>query len=266
MKWNTGFLLVSPVGNTLPSTVKSKSCPAPPQVCLSVVFELVNMGLFLKGGPTSWLTWTRKTPNTWTFATRREGFSTVKPKRLSKSCLLIKKTLHILVSLALKNSHAFPLARSWVATCTASWPSRGSTGKSSAPGPSTWRTCDTTSITLAASRPKAASRCSRRRKRPPGAWPTWAAHRAWAARRMQTANGCPTRPSTDRGAPPTATSKKTSRVRAVRSDTHLGGTEARFTIQFKAPLQEKTPNFSWRLSHLPVTTSNTFSKQLCDSW
>lgn len=115
------------------------------------------------------------------------------------------------------------LAHRWVAICTASWPSRGSTGRSSAPGPSTWRTCATTSITPARSGPTVVWRRKLMRERHPSAWPTWDARTAWEVRKTPTGNGCPTLRRTDRGAPPTVIWRKTSRTEQVYYNKHSGG-------------------------------------------
>lgn len=111
----------------------------------------------------------------------------------------------------------FPAHR-WVATCTASWPSRGWTGRSSARGLLTWRTCATTSTTRAQRGHTEAPQTRRRRGRRPSAWPTWDAHTVWEVRKTPTGNGCPTLQSTDRGAPLTAISKKTSQTDEVYRD------------------------------------------------
>lgn len=261
MKWNTGFLLVSPVGNTLPSTVKSKSCPAPSQLYyISVVFELVNMGLFLKDGLTSWLIWTRKTPNTWTFATQREGFSTVKPKRLSKSCLLIKNVAHFGVS-GFENTVVLFLGP------TAEWQPALHHGLSE--------------VQLAKVRPLD-PQPGEPATRLPSLWQRAGPRQRHGGETVIQAPGQPG-PLTEHGQPERCkpqTAVQHGRVQTEELPRQRPGRRRHGLERFaqthiwegrRPDLQyssspRTTPNFSWHLSHWPVTTSNTFSKQLCDSW
>ena len=99
----------------------------------------------------------------------------------------------------------------WAGTSTASWPSRGCTGRSWAPGPSTWRTCATTSTSgspssLTVPRPRAAAA---RTRPPPSAWPASDAHRAREVRRTPPGSGCPTRRITGGWARQGATLRRT---------------------------------------------------------
>lgn len=73
-----------------------------------------------------------------------------------------------------------------------------------------------TSTTPAQIVPTAAGPRTRRRGRRPSGCPSWDARRAWAARRTPAAgNGCPTRLSTDRGAPLIVTWRRTSQTEVV---------------------------------------------------
>ena len=113
-----------------------------------------------------------------------------------------------------------PSGPRWAGTSTASWPSRGCTGRSWAPGPSTWRTCATTStsgspISPTVRRPRAAAAAAARTRPPPSAWPAWDAHRAREARRTLPGSGCPTRRTTGGGARRGATLRRTWRTEGV---------------------------------------------------